>query len=157
MAPSEPLLEVGHVAKALGLKGEVVVDLVTDRHERLDPGAVLDTDRGPLVVVSAHPHQRRWRVRFEGVETREDAEALHGLALRAEPVDDPDVWFVHDLVDRDVVLEDGSPVGRCVAVIDNPAHDLLELDSGLLVPLPFVTEVDERIVIDPPEGLLDLA
>lgn len=151
------LLEVGRIAKPLGLAGEVVVDLLTDRHERLEPGSVLHTDRGPLTVESAHPHQRRWRVRFEGMTSREDADALHGLVLRAEPLDDPDVWFVHELIDREVVLADGTPVGRCVSVVDNPVHDLLELDSGVLVPLPFVTDVGDQIVIEPPAGLFDIS
>jgi 16S rRNA processing protein RimM len=145
------------VAKAHGLKGEVIVSLVTDREERLAPGSVLDTDRGPLTVVEAHPHQHRWRVRFEGMASREDAESLHGLVLRAEPVDDPDVWFVHELVDLPVVLADGTAVGTCVSVVENPAHDLLELDDGRLVPVPFVVSVGDVIEIDPPEGLLDLA
>lgn len=140
-----------------GLRGEVIVELHTDREERLDPGAVVHTARGPLTVVTAHRHQGRWRVRFAGCDSREDAAPLHGSVLWAEPPVDPDVVFVHQLIDRDVVLVDGTPVGRCVSVVDNPAHDLLELDSGTLVPLPFVDEVtDDRIVIDPPDGLLEL-
>lgn len=154
----DDLLEVGRIAKPLGLKGEVVVALSTDRVERLDPGSVLETDRGPLTVISAHPHQRRWRVVFEGLHSREDADAVHGLVLRAAPIEDDDAWFVHDLVDADVTLADGTVVGRCVAVAENPAYDMIELESGALVPMPFVTEVaDGRVVIDPPEGLLDLA
>lgn len=133
----------------------MVVALTTDRVERLAPGSVLDSDRGPLTVVEAHPHQHRWRVRFEGFASREDVEPLHGLVLRAEPVDDPDVWFIHDLVGKPVVLADGTPVGTCTAVVDNPAHDLIEIDDGHLVPLPFVLDVGEAIEIDPPEGLLD--
>ena len=153
----DELLEVGRIAKPVGLKGEVVVALSTDRTERLDPGSVLETDRGPLTVVAAHPHQRRWRVSFEGFGSREEAEALHGLVLRAAPLDEDDAWFVHDLIDAEVVLTDGGAVGRCVAVVENPAYDLLELESGALVPMPFVTDVTGgRVTIDPPEGLLDL-
>lgn len=150
------LLEIGRIAKVHGLKGEVIVSLLTDREERLAPGAVLDTDQGPLTVVEAHPHQHRWRVRFEGIASREEAEPLHGLVLRAEPVDDPDVWFVHDLIGKPVVLADGTPVGTCASVVDNPAHDLLELDDGRLVPMPFVVAVGDVIEIEPPEGLLEL-
>lgn len=154
---ADDLLEIGAIAKPHGLRGEVIVSLVTDRTERLDPGTVLETDRGPLTVVSAVPHQHRWRVQFEGFSTREEADALHGLVLRAEPIDDPDTWFVHDLIGCEVVTVDGAVVGRCVSIIDNPAHDMVELDSGALVPMPFVTEVEPgtRMVIDPPEGLLD--
>ena len=151
------LLEIGRIAKPLGLKGEVVVALSTDRTERLDPGSVLETDRGPLTVVAAHPHQHRWRVLFEGFQSREDADALHGLVLRAAPIEDDDAWFVHDLVGSEVVLTDGTVVGRCVAVVENPAYDMVELESGALIPMPFVAEVgDGRIVIEPPDGLLEL-
>ncbi|MFP5576870.1 MAG: ribosome maturation factor RimM [Acidimicrobiia bacterium] len=148
---------MGTIAKPHGLKGEVIVRLLTDREDRLDPGSVLETDRGPLTVVEAHPHQHRWRVRFEGFATREDVEPLHGLVLRAAAVDDPDVWFVHELIGLPVVLTDGTPVGTCASIVENPAHDLVELDDGRLVPLPFVVDVGDAIEIDPPEGLLDLA
>ena len=48
-------------------------------------------------------------------------------------------------------------LGRCTAVVANPAHDLLELDSGALVPIVFVVSNEPgRVVIDPPEGLFDL-
>lgn len=153
----DELLEIGSIAKAHGLRGEVIVRLTTDRIERLEPGSVLDTDRGPLTVVEAAPHQRRWRVSFAGVETREAADALRGVVLRAAPLDDPDVWFVHELIGREVVTVAGVVAGRCVAVVENPAYDVLELDTGALVPLPFVTDVTgEHVVIDPPDGLLEL-
>ena len=154
---ADDLLEIGAIAKPHGLKGEVIVSLVTDRTERLDPGSVLETEKGPLTVVSAVPHQHRWRVQFEGVHSREDADRLHGLVLRAERLEDPDAWFVHDLIGCEVVTAAGDVVGTCTSIVDNPAHDMVELDSGVLIPMPFVTEVDPgaRIVVDPPEGLLD--
>ncbi len=150
------LLEVGRIAKPHGLRGEVIVSLSTDRTERLDAGSVLETDRGPVTVVSAVPHQHRWRVQFEGCSSREDADALHGLVLRAAPLDDPDVWFIHELIGLPVVLTDGAAVGTCTAIAENPAYDMVEIDGAILVPMPFVTEVGETITIDPPDGLLDL-
>ena len=79
------LLEVGRVARAQGLRGECMVDLLSDRPERLAPGSVLETDRGPLTVVEAHPHQHRWRVRFEGFASREDVEPLVEAYVAALP------------------------------------------------------------------------
>lgn len=151
------LLEVGRIARAHGVRGEVMVDLVTERPERTVAGAVLQTDRGPLTVVDARPHQHRWIFRFAGVDGRSAAEALHGVVLRAEPLDDPDELWVHDLVGAEVVEErTGTVRGRCVAVLANPAHDLLELESGALVPVVFVVRSgDGRVVIDPPDGLFD--
>ena len=152
------LLEVGRVARAQGLKGECMVDLVTDRVERLAPGSVLVTDAGTLTVESAHHHQRqRWIVRFAGVGSREAAERLHGLVLRAEPLDDPDVLWVHELVGARLVEVDGTERGTVVAVQENPAHDLMVLDTGALVPVVFVVEHGHgRVVVAAPEGLFDL-
>lgn len=156
-----PLLEIGRVGRPHGLRGEVVVRLTTDRHERLEPGAVLHTDAGELVVASARPHQDRWLVAFEGHDGRAAAEALRGRVLRAEPLDDPDELWVHDLVGAEVVTTAGDRVGTCVAVLANPASDLIELESGALVPVVFVTGQEAgpgglRVTIDPPDGLFDL-
>jgi len=151
-----PLLEIGRVTRPHGLRGEVVVDLTTDRVERLTPGAVLASDAGDLTVVAARPHQRRWIVAFEGHTGREAADRLRGLALRAEALDDPDQLWVHDLVGSEVVTIGGETVGSCVAVVANPASDLLELDGGALVPVVFVVERRPgQVIIDPPEGLFE--
>ncbi len=64
---------------------------------------------------------------------------------------------MHELIGTAVVDADGTPRGTCIAVIANPAADLLELDTGALVPVVFVTEHSaDRVVIDPPDGLFDL-
>lgn len=152
------LLDVGRIDKPHGIRGEVIVSLTTDRAERVQTGAILHADIGPLVVESSRPHQHRWIVRFGGIETREAAEALHGQPLRAEPLEDPDALWVHDLVGAEVVTGDGRAWGRVVAVLANPAHDLLELESGVLVPVVFVSDdtgLPERLVVDPPAGLLE--
>jgi 16S rRNA processing protein RimM len=150
------LLEIGRVTRPHGLRGDVVVELTTDRVERLAPGTVLTSDAGDLTVAAARPHQHRWIVSFEGHTGREAADRLRGLALRAAPIDDPDALWVHDLVGSEVVTAGGDVVGSCVAVVANPASDLLELDGGALVPVVFVVErTPGRVVIDPPDGLLD--
>ena len=133
----------------------MVVTLVTDRVERLDPGSVLHLADGTLEVRSAKPFKHRWLVEFAGVTTREAADALHGAVLSAEPVDDPDVLWVHELIGSELHTPDGRSWGRISIVHDAPASDLLELEDGTLVPVVFV--VDQRpgvVVVDPPEGLL---
>ena len=160
------LVEVGRVIKPHGLRGQVVVDLITDRDERVGPDAQLQSDVGTLVVATArrlprkagHTPRNQWVVAFEGYEGREAVEGLRGLVLRAPPIEDPDEMWVDDLVGAEVVLSaTGATVGTCVAVVANPASDLLELDGGALVPVVFVTEHGPgRVVIDPPEGLFDL-
>ncbi|HEU5149942.1 MAG TPA: ribosome maturation factor RimM [Iamia sp.] len=164
--PQEPgrpaRLEVGRVHKAHGLKGDVSVSLTTDRLERVEPGSRLFVDDVEHEVVrSTHQPPDRWLVGFAGVGDRTAAEALRGALLTADPLDaeDDELW-VHDLVGATVALPDGTVVGTVASVQDNPAHDLLVLDTGDLVPVVFLVDaagVPERVVIDPPEGLLGIA
>jgi 16S rRNA processing protein RimM len=150
------LLEVGRVARPHGLKGEVVVQMVSDRPERLAPGTVLDGGGRRLEVLEARPHQGRHLVRFVGVDDRSAAEGLRGVVLRAEEIDDSEELWVHQLIGSRCVEVDGTDRGVVTSMIDNPAADLLELDSGALVPVSFVVSHEQGIVvIDPPDGLFD--
>jgi 16S rRNA processing protein RimM len=159
-AAAATLLEVGYVARAQGLRGEVMVELITNRTERLAPGSILQTDVGPLEVQAAKPHggPNRWVVSFARVTDRAGAEALRGRTLRAAPLDaDDGTLWVHEMVGSDVFEVDGTPRGRVTDVQANPASDLLVLEGGALVPLRFVTEHSPgRVEIDPPSGLFDL-
>ena len=158
----QPLLEVGWIGTAHGLKGEVVVGLVTDRTERVEVGSELfGPDDVSFVVRSARPHktaaERKYVIRFAGVDSREAADALRGTKLFAEPLDDPSVLWVHELVGRPLREVDGTVRGVVEAVEANPASDIMVLDTGALVPLNFVVETDgDAIVVDVPDGLFDL-
>jgi 16S rRNA processing protein RimM len=151
-------LELGRVGRPHGVRGEVVVMLHSDRPERTTPGAVLQAGDRTLVVASARPHQGRWLVRFEGITDRNGAEELRGVTLVGEALDDPgegQIW-VHDLVGEEVRDTRGTALGRVTAVEANPAHDLLVLDDGTIVPIVFVVDREGGVVIvDPPDGLLD--
>ncbi len=155
---SERLLEVGRIGRAHGVRGQVYVDLLTDRDERLAVGARLRAGERWLTVASARTAGSRWLVHFEGCSSRDDAEPLVGTALFATALaDDADGRYVHQLIGSEVVGADGHRYGRCVAVVANPAHDLLELEDASLVPIVFITAVREgQIEINPPEGLFDL-
>jgi 16S rRNA processing protein RimM len=156
-------LVVGRVGRAHGLRGELAVTFSSNRPERAEPGAVLFAGDRELVVNASRPHQGRMLVHFVGVDDRTAAEHLLGVELTAEPLvggdgtlDDDELW-VHEVVGAEVVDRAGTPLGRVVAVEANPAHDLLVLDGGALVPMVFVVEQrDGELVIDPPDGLLDI-
>jgi 16S rRNA processing protein RimM len=155
------------------------VEVRTDDPDlRFTPGAVLLTEpaaRGPLTVAG-----RRWHrevlllqvTRPDGsdVDSREAAETLRDTVLHV-PVDtlpaleDPDVFYDHQLVGLRAELTDGTPLGEVTAV-SHEGSDLLVVarpgDAGdLLVPfvaaiVPTVDLDGGRVVVDPPEGLLDL-
>jgi 16S rRNA processing protein RimM len=150
------LLEVGRIIKPHGIRGEVIVDLVTNRPERVAAGSVLSSDAGDLEVLRSTPHQNRWIVAFDGVADRNRAEELRGTVLRAEPLEgEDDTLWVHELIGTVVYDVNGLFYGRVMEVEANPASDLLVLPQGL-VPLTFVvTQEPGRVVIDPPEGLIE--
>jgi 16S rRNA processing protein RimM len=150
------MLDVARVVKPHGLKGEVVVELLTNRPERMAAGNVLHSDRGDLTIVWVSPFKHRWIVQFEGVEGHTAADSLRGLVLQAEPLEDPDALWVHELIGSEVLDTVGTVLGTVASVEANPASDLLVLEDGGLIPLTFVTKTEPgRITVDPPPGLLD--
>ena len=148
------LLEIGKILKPHGLSGELIVDLSTNRTERLNPGSVISTQEFKLNIKTSRPHQKKFIVHFEGIENREKADELRGESLFAEPIKDETVW-VHELVGAAVIDQNGINRGTVVSVVHNPASDLLELEDGNLVPLNFLTsyETGETIFVTTPEGL----
>lgn len=156
------LLEIGRVVRAHGLRGQVVVELWTNRPERLAQGSRLMGPAGELTVSGSSPsapaggHQRRV-VAFAEIQTREAAEGLRESVLRAEPIADDTALWVHDLVGAEVYTTAGELVGEVESVEANPASDLLVLADGKLIPLSFVTASEPgRLTVDVPEGLFDL-
>ena len=145
------------VARPHGLRGEVVVRFVSNRSERTEPGARFRTDRGDLVIDALRPTGERWVVHFEGIDTVDAAEDLRGVVLRAPPLEDPDALWVHELFGAEVVdAADGRVLGRVASVLEGSASDLLELESGGLIPLVFVASHEPgRVTVDIPPGLLD--
>ena len=148
------LLEVGKILKPHGLDGELIVDLSTNRNERLNSGSVISTQKLKLNVKRSRPHQKKFIVLFEGIENREQADELRGETLFAESVEDGTVW-VHELVGAEVIDQEGINRGLVTSVVHNPASDLLELEDGNLVPLNFLTnyEPGKTIFVTTPEGL----
>ena len=163
----ERLLEVGHVTRAHGLRGEVVVRLVSNVAERMSPGSALWCKGLPVIVEKSRPLPGKrdgledasgfWLVSFAGVLTREAAEQLAGAGLRAEAREEDGGLWVHELIGSEVWSVSGQQHGRVTAVQANPASDLLVLEDGALVPLRFVVEAKAgRVTVDAPEGLFEL-
>ena len=141
--------------------------VISDDPRRFEPGSTLDhADGRTLTVRSARRHSGRVMVEFEGIDSREAAEGLRG-ALFVDAGDvrqlEEDEYWLEDLVGCAVYDLQGTKVGTVKGVIESPAHDLFELtgEHGVsLVPVvkEIVRSVDttaRRIVIDPPEGLLE--
>ena len=159
MTDDPVLLEVGRVGRAHGLRGEVHIVAVSNVEDRFAPGSHLFVGDRELVVEKSRAAGSGWVVQFAGVSGRDEAEVLRGNSVRAEAraAAHDDELFVHDLIGSEVRDRGGARIGRIDAVQANPAHDLLVLDTGALVPSVFVVAQEPGVVVvDLPEGLLDL-
>ncbi|HET9251828.1 MAG TPA: ribosome maturation factor RimM [Candidatus Eisenbacteria bacterium] len=169
-AGDEPIL-VGTVARAHGLTGEVVVDSWSDAPERFAPGSVLSArlsegdPRRRLQVASSRPFGGRLLVRFEGVDSRTDAEALRGADLtiprcEAKPLPEGE-HYRFELVGLRARTPAGEPIGEVAGVFTTGANDVIVVRGArgeILIPLiPGVIEsVDVpggSITMNPPAGL----
>src|SRR5690349_20764363 len=170
------LIIVGRVRKAHGIRGELVVEPITD-----EPDAVFASgrrviagtasgdptkDRRELSILSSRPFKGGLLVHFDGIADRTEAELWRDRFLlvpldELEPLADDQV-YVHELLGMRVELESGEPVGTVVETYDLPQGLTLDVErqtGTVLIPYErIVTNVDreQRVIrIDPPAGLLD--
>jgi 16S rRNA processing protein RimM len=171
--PSTDTVVVGRIGRPHGVRGEVTVEVRTDDPDlRFVPGAVLRTDpaeRGPITIAGVHWHSGTLLLRLEGVDSREAAEAVRNTELLVDVADlpeieDPDSFYDHQLVGLTARLPDDSVLGTVTAV-RHEAQDLLVVRraEGREVLIPFVAAIVPTVdldggfvVVDPPEGLLEL-
>jgi len=164
---------VGRIARAHGIRGQVIVNPETDfARERFQPGAELFVERDgvvrPLTLTTVRFQGERPVVGIAGVESMNDAETLAGLELRipagrlaALPAG---TFYRHDLIGCRVETKGGDLIGVVVGVEGTVGGSRLVIDRAgdeVLIPLateicPAIDPTAKRIIVDPPEGLLDL-
>jgi 16S rRNA processing protein RimM len=158
---------LGKVVRALGLKGHLGVAGTEGALGVLERVWLQLPGREPTEarIVEARPQGRLWALRVEGVGDRGGAEAWVGAEVLAErdelgePGEGQHYWA--DLVGLPVVTVDGAAVGTITGLYETGGVDVLVVmgERGeRLIPLAPYVEVDReagRVVVDPPEGLLD--
>jgi 16S rRNA processing protein RimM len=167
------LILVGRIARAHGNKGQVIVNPDTDfPDERFAVGQVLTVEQAGRTIerriAAVRFQQGRPILALDGVETMNDAEALAGAELKmpasALPPLPAQTYYRHDLVGCEVRTKDGQPIGR-VTGVEGPVERsrLVIARQGGEVQVPMVESIcvsvdpaAKTIVIDPPEGLLEL-
>jgi 16S rRNA processing protein RimM len=180
MGRTDPrFLVVGHINKSHGTKGEVFVWPLTDHPESVyAPGVVVlvgdaqghepDPEVGPRRIEAVRAFRNGYLVAFGGVDDRYLADELRGRYLMMPieslaPLEKGEVFY-HQLLGMEVVTKGGDRVGEIVEVYELRPAQMLEVrgpDGDVMIPFlsHIVIEVDavaRRMVIDPPEGLLDL-
>lgn len=166
-------LTVGIIGAPHGLKGEVKIDVRTDKPElRLYPGASLETippEEGPLVIAAVREYKGATYVRFTDISDRNAVETLRGVRLIVESDEEEpeeDAWYPHELVGLEALDPEGYELGIVKDLYLRPAQDLLVVEEpdGQLAYVPFVRDIvrevdiaDHCVVIDAPAGLFSEA
>lgn len=162
---------VGAIAGAFGVKGEVRLKSFCADPPAIADYAPLFTEDGArsFEVTITRQIPNGFAARLSGLKNREEAEALKGVRLYADrsrlPALPDDEFYHADLIDLEVRNTGDEVLGSVSAIHNHGAGDLLEIrlkDSSKTVLLPFTQEavptVDitlGRIIVDPPEGLLE--
>ena len=169
----DEMVVVGRIARAHGNRGQVIVDPATDfPEERFKPGSVVHVRQGEatgaLTIESVRFHRGRPIVALAGIDTMNAAEALAGNELRvgidslqALPAGS---FYHHDLIGCSIETPRGEVVGQVAKVEGTGAGSRLVVDGSdgeILIPMVegICVAIDlaaKKIVVDPPEGLLDL-
>ena len=168
----DELVAIARIAKPRGLRGEVIGDLLTDFPERFDGlkdvSAVLPSgERRLLKIEDVWFHKERIVLKFDRVDSIEAAEELRNAEIcvdEAEAVSLEDgEFFDWQLEGCEVITANGAPIGIVRELMRTGGTEILVIDGAkreLLVPFAesICIDVDikeKRIVIDPPEGLLE--
>jgi 16S rRNA processing protein RimM len=148
--PGEPVfLAVGRLRRTHGIKGEIVMEILTDFPERLRAGKTVYVGDAhePLRIASMRVHNQGKIVRFSGFETPEDAARLRNLVVFTTADDLPDLpegeYYHHQLLGLTVVDEAGQPLGKLAEILETGANDvyLVRSPEGKELLIPAVDEV----------------
>jgi 16S rRNA processing protein RimM len=127
------LVPIGRVGRPHGLDGSFFVEGPSDRADAFVKGATVYIDGAPAkIVASKRGAQNRPVIRLE---QRVERGATLAVPRDSLPALEPDAYYAFQLVGLEVEEEGGRLLGRVREVLDYPANDVLELDSGVSLPL----------------------
>ena len=133
MPSSDPqLVSVGRVGKPHGLEGAFFVERASEEPDRFAVGATLLVDGAEATVIESKLSGGRPVIRLDRDVERGAELAVPRSALPPLP---EDTYYAFELIGLEVEEEDGRSLGRVREVVSGVANDVLELDSGLALPM----------------------
>jgi 16S rRNA processing protein RimM len=148
--PGEPVfLAVGRLRRAHGIKGEMLMDVLTDFPERLRPGKIVYVGdaREPKRIAGVRGHNRELIVHLSGLDTPEATAPFRNVLVFVKAGDLPDLpegeYYHHQLLGLAVVDESGRELGQLDQILETGANDvyLVKTPEGKELLLPAVEEV----------------
>ncbi|MBI5352454.1 MAG: 16S rRNA processing protein RimM [Chloroflexi bacterium] len=142
-------LVIGYLRRSHGVRGEIIMDLHTDFPQRIKSGrkVLIGEKHQPLTFDTVRSHNDGLLVSFRGIDTSEDASKLRNqwvyvIAAEVPPLPEGQ-HYQYELIDLDVVDEDGTPLGKLVEILETGANDVYVVrdDSGKEILLPAIPSV----------------
>lgn len=153
----EPVfIAVAKLRRPHGLKGEMLVTLLTDFPERIKPGTVfyLGQDYAPITIKSRRGHNQGLLLSFEELPNRADLETERNKLLYAKVADLPELeegeYYHHQLIGFHVVNEENEELGRLVEILETGANDVYVVrpENGKELLFPATSEVIQSINLE---------
>ncbi len=153
----EPVyLVIGYLRRSHGVRGEIILDIHTDFPERIKSGrkVLIGEKYQPLTFDTVRPHADGLLVSFRGVDTPEEAgkfrnQWVYVKATEVPPLPDG-MHYQYELIDLDVVDENGNPLGKLVEILETGANDVYVVrnDAGKEILLPAIPSVILNLDMD---------
>ncbi len=167
---AEKNIRIGKIVNAHGIKGELVVQPLTNNNRRFRKlkKAMLELSGGryeDVEVLSAREHKESILLMLKGIEDRNQAERLKNVYLCVAPEDavkPKGSYFIFELIGLEVYQGDVC-YGKITSVLQNSSVDLYEVDGDfgdfyLPALKTVVKNIDldqKRMDVEIPDGLLD--
>ncbi len=169
----EDCFYVGRIVRKHSFKGEVVIKLDTDEPEMYQEMESIFVDLGnnliPFFIKKSSLHKgNQLRVRFEGIESEQDADAIlkSGIYLPLDllPKLTGNKFYFHEVIGFAIVDKNYGNVGVLESINDKAAQPLFEIKNGereIFIPMidAFIKKIDrenKQILVETPEGLIEM-
>ena len=164
---------LGKIAKKFSFKGELLVYLDTDEPELYEnmESVFVDFNKNlvPFFIENSSLHKNDFlRVRFEDVDSEEEADKLIGLEvylpLSMLPKLEGNKFYFHEVIGFEIEDKRLGVFGKIISINDSSAQPLFEVVNGsveILVPMidQFLVKIDrenKKVIMDLPEGLVEM-
>jgi 16S rRNA processing protein RimM len=142
-------LAVGTLRRSHGIRGDLLLDVLTDFPERLKPGTYLyvGDKKQPIKISHRRPHNDGLLLGFEGVTNTEHASKYRAQTVYVRAVDRPALpegeYYHHQIIAMNVVDEAGTPLGVITEIIETGANDVyvVKNEAGREILLPALKHV----------------
>ena len=169
----EDCFYLGKIAKKFSFKGEVLIYLDTDEpklYEDMESVFVeFNKNLVPFFIENSNLHKGDFlRVKFEDVDTEEDADEIMGceiyLPLNMLPKLTGNKFYFHEVIGFEIEDQRLGVFGKIVSINDTSAQPLFEVINGnveILVPMidQFLIKIDrenKKVIMNLPEGLVEM-